>query len=309
MKTGEEMFKLDSSFDLLIEKLVSWYEIFIKKIPNFIVAVFILFLFITLAKYTRTVVSKLLPKVSKNRSVNSLLETISFFTIFIIGIFTSLEVLGLEKTVTSILAGAGVIGLALGFAFQEIASNFVSGIFIAIKEPYQIGDIVEVESYTGTVKNIELRTTCLTTFDGLEVYIPNKDMFTKPIINYTSTPNRRVDVPVGVSYGDDLEKVEKVVREAVEKIEGRNKTKDIEIFYNEFGDSSINLTARIWIDFSKPIHYLSVKHDAIMNIKKAFDAHDITIPFPIRTLDFGVKGGIPLNQMLIKKQGEDNEQI
>ena len=101
--------------------------------------------------------------------------------------------------------------MALGFAFQDIAANFVSGILIAFRQPYRIGDIVEVEGYQGEVKSIDLRTTSLVTFQGIEIYIPNKEMFTKPLENYTTTPRRRLDIEVGVSYGDDLRKVEQTV--------------------------------------------------------------------------------------------------
>lgn len=152
---------------------------------------------------------------TRNKAVINLLRTITFVLVLAVGLFVSLGVLQLEKTVTSILAGAGVIGLALGFAFQEIASNFVSGIFIAFQGPYQIGDIVKIDSFFGEVSKISLRTTSILTFEGLEVLIPNKDMFTKPFINYTKSPDRRLDLSVSVSYGDDLDLVERVIKKAL----------------------------------------------------------------------------------------------
>jgi small conductance mechanosensitive channel len=285
------MFSLKSAFKLLMEKLTVWYEVGIKNIPNFIVAIIVLLIFVFIAKSLRRTVKQLLPKISKNKSVSDLLGTITYFMTLLIGMFTSLEILGLEKTVTSILAGAGVIGLALGFAFQEIASNFVSGILIAFNEPYQIGDIVKIDQYVGEVTSIELRTTCITSFQGLETFIPNKDMFTKPFVNYTSTPKRRVDIEVGVSYDDNLKKVENLTKDALESLDGRVQNIDVEVYFTEFASSSINLSARVWINYLNGAAFLKARHEAIMKIKEKYDEGGITIPFPIRSLDFGDQNG------------------
>lgn len=287
-----------NTFDLLLEKLISWYEIAIKSIPNLIAALVVFFIFLILAKVTRKVSKELLPKISKNKAVTNLLNTISYFSVLAIGLFIALEILNLDKTVTSILAGAGVIGLALGFAFQEIASNFVSGILIAFREPYKLGDIVEVDNFFGEITAINLRTTSITTFQGLEVLIPNKYMFTKPFINLTTTPQRRIDLTIGVSYGDDLEKVEKVVTKALENVQDRINDQEVEVFFKEFGSSSIDLSARVWVQYPGNQTFLKAKHQAIMSVKKAFDENNITIPFPIRTLDFGIKGGKQLSESL-----------
>lgn len=281
---------LQSAINLLTDKLIIWYQTVIKNIPNIIIAILILAIFVLLAKLIRKIVSGLVSRITKSKAVRNLLTTMSYFSILLVGLFISLEIMNLEKTVTSILAGAGVIGLALGFAFQEIASNFVSGILIAFREPYQIGDIIEIDSYFGEVTEINLRTTSVTTFQGLEVLIPNKDMFTKAFINLTTTPKRRLDLTIGVSYSDDLKKVEEVTLEVLSKIEERVDDMDAEVFYEEFGASSINLSARIWIHYPGNNAFLKARHKAIMNIKKAFDENGITIPFPIRTLDFKNSG-------------------
>lgn len=288
----------ETTLRLLGEKLWEWYETIIAHIPNVIFAAIIIFIFGSLAKTLKKTVAKYLPKVSQNKSINSLALNVISIGTMLIGAFFALEVVGLDKAVTSILAGAGVVGIALGFAFQEIASNFISGVLIALSEPYELGDIVEVEDTLGEVTDIELRITTITTFDGLEVLIPNKDMFTKPVTNYTRTPKRRVDIPVGVSYGDNLHRVEEITIAALSKMENLIPGHQIELFYTEFGDSSINFTVRYWIKYNGGVEYLRAKHAGIKMIKDAFDANDITIPFPIRTLDFGIKGGTELKTQL-----------
>ncbi len=274
----------ESAITLLKQRIIEWYEISIKYIPNIVIAALILVMFFYFAKSVKHAAKRVLPKIFESRSVIDLLETFSFVLINVFGLFAALEVLGLEKTVTSILAGAGVIGIALGFAFQEIASNFVSGVFISIKEPYKIGDIVEIDDFVGEVTGIELRTTHVTTFQGLEIHIPNKDMFTKPVTNYTSTPKRRIDLQVGVSYEDDLELVEEVTKNAIKGIPNLIENMDPEVFFHEFGDSSINLTVRVWIKYFNEKAYLESRHHAVILIKQSFDKHGITIPFPIRTI-------------------------
>ncbi len=278
-----------NSLVILGNKIELWYENSINIIPNLVAALLVLLIFIVIGKIIKKLSGRLLPKITKNKSVINLLQTMIYAFIMLLGLFVSLEILNLEKTVTSILAGAGVIGLALGFAFQEIASNFVSGVFIAFRRPYKLEDIVEIDNYFGKVTDINLRTTSITTFQGLEVLIPNKYMFTKPFINLTTTPHRRIDIAVGVSYSDDLEKVEKVTKHALEEISERVKDRPVEVYFNEFGASSINLSARVWINYPKNQAYLRATHEAIIAIKKAFDKNKISIPFPIRTLD--VNGG------------------
>ncbi len=278
--------ELESIVGLLYKKLGSWFETGVKMIPNIVAAVAIFLIFFLIARVIRKVTQKLLKRVTHNRAVQNLLNTVVYLTFILIGCFVCLEILNLDKAVTSILAGAGVIGLALGFAFQEIASNFVSGVLIAFKEPYKIGDIVEVDDYIGEVKRITFRTTRLITFQGLEVLIPNKYMFTEPMVNYTTTPKRRLDISVGVSYDDDLELVEKVTRNALESTPHRIEENDIEVYFEEFGGSSINLSARVWIEYPANKAYVKAKSFAIKSIKKAYDNNGISIPFPIRTLDF-----------------------
>ena len=130
-------------------------------------------------------------------------------------------------------------------------------------------------------------------------------MYNNSLVNYSAYGTRKVDLSCGVSYGDDLEKVKRLSVEAVrEKVEACDKDKEIEFFFTEFGDSSINFLLRFWIrDYNQP-SYLRARSEAIMALKKTFDENDIMIPFPIRTLDFGIKGGETLREMLGKSNGQ-----
>lgn len=290
--------QLNDAYGIVAGKVESWITGFIEMLPNLVVALFILIIFYVLGKFARKAVTNLLGRVSANKTITNLLETIIGISIVGIGVFIALSVLQLDGAVTSLLAGAGIIGLALGFAFQDIASNFISGVILSIRHPFGIGDIISTNDYYGTVTKLNLRNTILRTVTGQIVYIPNKKVFENPLENFTATGERRIDLSCGVSYGDDLEKVRDVATKAVEELEHVQTEKGVEFYFEEYGGSSINFKIRFWVAFSKNPDFWSARSEAIIAITKAFDENDIMIPFPIRTLDFGIRGGEKLDAML-----------
>lgn len=289
--------KIEEAFNLILQKLIRWMHEFIQMLPNILLASIILVSGLYLARILKKLAGKLISKVSSQTTLNKLFTSVVH--IFLIGIilFATLSILHLDKAVTSILAGAGIIVLALAFAFQDIAANFISGIFISFRKPIKINDVVKIKDYMGSVKEINLRDTVLLTFQGQIVIIPNKEVFQNPIENFTLLGKRRFDILVGVSYGDDLEKVKNIALDAVSGIKGLSEEDKTTFYYQEFGDSSINFQIRLWVGSDDGTEWMRVGSEAIICIKNAFDENNIMIPFPIRTLDFGIKGGIPLNEM------------
>ncbi len=294
---------INKAYELIKAKLSTWLQEFIRLLPNILIAAIILVIGFYLAKRIQGLSAKLIKRFSNNSTLNSLFDSIVYITCIGITLFTVLNILQLDKTVTSILAGAGIIGLALAFAFQDIAANFISGVFISFRRPLHIGDIVKIKDYMGKVEEINLRDTVIRTFQGQMVIIPNKDVFQNPIENYSLLGKRRIDLTIGVSYGENLQKVKEVTLEAVKGIEGLSHEDETTMFYQEFGDSSINFLLRLWIRSPEQPIYLNVGSEAIMRIKKAYDENDIVIPFPIRTLDFGIKGGTRLNEIALNIDG------
>lgn len=282
----------------VMSKLESWLNTLISMLPEMVVALFVLLLFFGIGKLARKAVHKLLSRATMNKTVIDLLETVAGIIVVGLGTFIALGVLNLDGAVTSLLAGAGIVGLALGFAFQDIASNFISGIILTIRHPFGIGDIIETKDIYGTVKKLNLRNTILETPQGQVVYIPNKIVFENPLTNFTSDGQRRIDLACGVSYGDDLQKARSLAIEAIEELEGYNGDRDILFFYEEFGGSSINFKVCFWVNFRTNPDFLDMRSEAIMAISEKFNEHDIMIPFPIRTLDFGIRGGEKLDAML-----------
>ncbi|MFT6871889.1 MAG: small conductance mechanosensitive channel [Roseivirga sp.] len=292
-------FDLSQALTIVEDKLDRWLQNLTSLLPNIVVSIIILVIFYFLSRGVRVAAKKLLRRIVDQETIVNLLSTVLSFLTLGTGLIISLNLLHLSQAVTSLLTGAGIMGLAIGFAFQDISANFISGIFMAFKRPINVGDIIDTNGHMGFVREIQLRATTLETFTGLHVIIPNRMIFQNPMTNYTKTYRRRVDLEVGVSYADDLEKVKEITEKALVSNQYLTDEKEIRLVFQEFGSSSINFRIMFWINYSpNSPNYLEARSDAVIAIRKAFNAHDITIPFPIRTLDFGIKGGETLKEQI-----------
>jgi small conductance mechanosensitive channel len=296
------------AFQLLNSKVDGWIRHFVILIPNMLLAAIVLVCGILVSRWIRNLAEGIFRKITPNGVLVNLFSSTIYILTLGLTIFSVLDILELDKTVTSILAGAGIMTLALAFAFQDIAANVISGIFISFRRPLNIGDIVKIKDYMGLVTGINLRDTVIRTFQGQLVIMPNKDVFQSAIENYSMLGKRRLDLRVGISYSEDLELVKKVTLEAVERIKGLSKDDKTTMFYEEFSDSSIRYVLRIWVASVEQPDYLEVGSQAIMRIMEAYRKNHISIPFPIRTLDFGGKEGFkfecpPLSVQPMGKSG------
>ena len=293
---------ITSAIDLIRGKLTSWGESTILLLPNFIISLIVVSIAYFLALLAGKGIRNLLSRFIKNTSLVRLIATLSRICVLFLGVTIALQVLQLDKAVTSLLTGVGILGLVVGFAFQDIVANFFSGVALVFKDdrPFKVGDLVQTQDYMGTIREINLRESVLETFTGQWVFIPNRHLFQEPVVNFSMLGKRRVDLGVGVSYGDNLQKVKEVTIQAIQGVP-HVISDSIQMFYNEFGNSSINFVVVFWIPFKSQADFLSAQSDAIMSIKSAYDQNDIMIPFPIRTLDFGIKGGTTLQAMLKEK--------
>ena len=295
--------KLDEVYKLLSEKLESWIEGGITLLPNIVVAFFIAIAFGIIAKVIGNVAGKLMRRTFESRQIASLLTSIIKSIILVAGIFIALDFVGLKGTVTSLLAGAGIVGLAIGFAFQDMTENFIAGVAMGIRKPFEIGDVIEAEGVFGNVKEINLRNTLVETFYGQLEVIPNKILFRNILTNYSYLGYRTIEIPVGISYADDIEEAARVITDAMNEKDYVIRKEETAVYAESFGDSSINLLLWFWIRYPGDPGFMSVRHDAVSTVKTVLEENDILIPFPIRTLDFNAKGGDKLNTML-EKQNE-----
>lgn len=289
---------VDNFWKLIDEKLHTWLELAIKHLPNIAVALLIAIAFGFFSRIFGDLTRKVLTKTFDSKQIVDLLTAITKVVVAAIGVFIALEFVGLTGTVTSLLAGAGIIGLAIGFAFQDMAENLISGIAMGVRKPFEIGDVIEADKVFGTVRAINLRNTLVETFFGQLEIIPNKILFRNILTNYSVLGRRRIEIPVGISYADDIEKAAQVIVEKINQKPFVTHQDETAVFAKEFGDSSINLLLWFWIDYPGDPGFMQVRHEAVVAVNEALKEADILIPFPIRTLDFGAKGGQKLDAML-----------
>ena len=290
--------EINKAFSLLFDKLELWIRHLVLMLPNLVIALLVLVLTFVLARFIRRSIENILPRFSHSLALNNLVSALVYTGGLLIGFFFVLSILQLDKTVTSLLAGIGIFSLALGFAFQDIAANFISGVIIAIRKPFGVGDVVESNDYFGTIERINLRTIDIRRQTGELVKVPNRKVFENVMVIYTHFGIRRVDVKGRVSYGEDLERVQQILKNTITGIKGMVENKDVEVVYEELGESSVDFLVRFWIHYSRQFDYVHARSEAIIKIKKAFDEHNIQIPFPIRTLEFGIKAGETLREHL-----------
>jgi small conductance mechanosensitive channel len=259
---------------LILEKLYSWLTLFVKMLPNLAIAIVVIVVAYFFAKLVRNVSFRVTQRISKSDSISSVVSVILQTLTMFFALTIALGILNLDKTVASLLAGVGIIGLALGFAFQDLSSNFISGLYMAFRRPFEIGDKVETNAFIGTIENIELRSTTIKTTTGLYVIIPNKDIFQKPIINYSRSDNRRVELEFTLPNTTDLSFAESFVRNALKKMDG-NSAKEIEFFYTAIEDPKVRLKVSFLASTQDSNGFMKQKHQAILSIHKAFGENNI----------------------------------
>ena len=294
---------LRAALDALAQKLAGWLREIIVNLPNILIALAVVISFWFLGRLLRRVLERVLGRVSHNVTITRLLASVAFVLVMLTGFFIALGILKLDKTVMSLLAGAGVAALVLGFAFQDIAANMMAGILLSIRHPFRPGHLCEILDHEGVIEEVDLRFTVMRTLQGQMVFLPNKEVLGHPIKNFTLTGKRRIDLELSVSYGDDLDLAKRLAEEAVTDVARRDKGRDVEVYYTTLAESAVRMMVRIWVEYEKQRDFLEARSQAIQRIKAAFDENGVTMPYPVRTLDFGVKGGTALSDMLQGSQG------
>jgi small conductance mechanosensitive channel len=270
------------------DKLWLWTQQAVSLLPEMLAAIVVFIAFCYTANVSQYLLRKILRKTFRNIGLTNFIEVIFKIAIIGLGFILAMSILHLDKAVVSILAGIGIIGIGLGFAFQDLAANLVSGIGLVMREdyPFKVGDFIETAGIQGTVRDIDLRSTTLETVQGHTIIIPNKLVYEKHIHNLTLLGKRRVDLDLAVSYTDDLEKVEHVAKSAIASLSELVYGEKIELFFTDFADSAIELKLVFWVVLKEGNEHLYARHKAIKLIKEAFASSGITIPYPVRTLNF-----------------------
>jgi len=190
-------------------------------------------------------------------------------------IIAAINQLGVQTT--SLIAVIGAAGLAVGLALQGSLSNFAAGVLIVLFRPYKVGDWIEGAGISGAVESVQILTTILKTGDNKRIIVPNSQIMGSTITNYSANDTRRVDLTVGVSYSDDLDKVRSEIKQLVDADDRILEDPACTIAVSALADSSVNFVVRPWVNTAD---YWGVYFDLTENIKKRFDEVGISIPFP-----------------------------
>ncbi len=229
------------------------------------------------AKKLKKVTEKLMTKGNVDVTLIKFISNLVYSVLLIVIILAALGQLGIETT--SFIAILGAAGLAVGLALQGSLSNFASGILLIFFRPFKVGDFVKVAGEMGSVSQIQIFTTELKTPDNKVIIIPNSQITSGVIINFSALETRRVDLTFGIGYGDDLLKAKNILTEIVNADSRIHKDPAPFIAVSELADSSVNFVVRVWANAGD---YWGIHFDMIEKVKLTFDNEGISIPFPQR---------------------------
>ncbi len=243
--------------------------------PQLLLAIVTLFMGLWMIRILLKGFSRVIAKREIDPSLQPFLK--SFLGMFLktLLVISVMGMIGIEMT--SFIAILGAVGLAVGMALSGTLQNFAGGVMILIFKPFKVGDFIDAQGYSGSVKEIQIFNTILTTPDNKTIIIPNGGLSTSSMVNYSTEPKRRVDFVFGIGYKDNIDKTKAVLKQIIESDERVLMEPVPFIAVKELGDSSVNFVVRAWVNAPD---YWAVYFDTQEKVKKTFDKEGISIPYP-----------------------------
>ncbi len=273
----------------ILKKLDAYYHGFLKSVPQIGLAILIIFIGMLIANWLTSLFQRRIKKKSHDPLMSNFLAKAIKLILIVCIILLALNTAGLSNIASAIVATAGASAIVIGFAFKDIAENFLAGIILAFNRPFHIDDTVQIENVFGKVKAMEFRYTKITTFDGKNVYIPNSDVLTKPVFNFTEDGFYRSDFIVGIAYENDIEKAKKIIMSCIDA-ETEIIKDDVHINFvaeEELAASTVNLKIFFWVstdDFRRGT--LQTRGRLLQSVKTQLEANGFNLPANITELKF-----------------------
>ncbi len=242
-----------------------------------IIALLIFFIGKWIAQQATNLIRKMLQRAKVEDTLERFLSSLIYALTMTVVVIATINQLGVQTT--SLLAILGAAGLAVGLALQGSLANFAAGVLLVAFRPYKVGDFIEAGGVSGSVIEVQIFTTVVKSGDNKKIIIPNAQIMSGTIINYSANPTRRVDLVAGCGYDDDLDKVRRVLEDIVKADKRILDDPPVTIAVSELADSSVNFVVRPWVNSAD---YWGVYFDLTEQIKKRFDAEGISIPYPQR---------------------------
>lgn len=266
-----ETSNLEIAYQKLSDKLHSWFLLLVDMLPNVLIALLVIIFFHIAGKWISKLIAKALGRVSTNYTLNKLIGRV-FGIIFLgAGLFFALGLLHLDKTVTSLLAGIGILGLAFSFAFQHTAANILSGLIISIRSSVNVGDLIRSNDHFGNVLKVGLRTTKILNVTGQHVEIPNRLFLDNPVIEYSQTGYRRIDIKGRINFNENLEQFKLAAEKAMLEFDFLEPTKSPNFVYTSLEKEKVEFTLRVWMKFTTADgEFLNARSQCLTRLSKVF---------------------------------------
>ncbi len=258
-----------------IEELISTY--IIPWGINILLALAVLIIGRWVAKLVVRIIKRLMKTANMDEVLIGFLSSILKVVLLVVVVIAALEQLGVNTT--SLVAIFAAAGLAVGLALKDSLSNFAAGVMLIIFKPFKVGDFIEAAGISGAVEVIRVFNTQLRTGDNREIIVPNSQIYSGIITNFSAREQRRIDLLIGIGYEDDIKAAKKVLERILQMEERVLREPAPVILVAELGESSVDLAVRPWVNSAD---YLNVRSDLLETIKREFDAAGISIPFPQR---------------------------
>jgi small conductance mechanosensitive channel len=288
---------LSSPFQKLLQKTISLLPGIIAAVVIFVVT---LILSVLAARWAQRVTSAR----TGSRQIARLLSGLARWSVLTMGTIVALGQVNFN--VTGFVAGLGVAGITIGVALQDITRNFVAGVLILFRQPFSIGDAVEIGGYAGSVREITMRDTVITTWDGEVVILPNLTVFGNPITNYTVVTVRRRTLQIGLGYGQDIKHAIGAFQQAIQGVDGVLDDPTPTVRAEQFGNSTIGLMAQFWVN-QETYDLFEVHSNVVQSVKSVAEAERIELPYPIQTVQIAKiepATGVDAGSLAAPKQGE-----
>lgn len=266
----------------LANKVAGFFDYMIGRVPSWIAGVIIFVLSIVVAKLAKSAVeSRIESQIDEeHQEVLVLAGRVTYFGTLVVGITVALKVAGID--LTTILAA---VAFGIGFALQDLIMNFLSGVMILVSRQFTIGDFIKVGNTLGKVVEIQTRATILKAVDGTKVIVPNSEIFTSQVVSYTTNPMRRIAIPLYVSYDTNLGYAMKTALGVLKNHPKIFKKPAPSVLVTNYGDSSIDLSARFWVGSRDG--WIKIKSEILHQMMEAFDEAGIVVPFNIMHVETG----------------------
>ena len=257
----------------------------LEQLPQVLLALFVLLLFVLLSHVVKRVIRTALTRTtSRNASFVNVMSGLARGLTIFLGFLLALVVAIPSVNLASIIGLLGISSVAIGFAFRDILQNTLAGLLLLFRQPFEIGDQIEVSGHLGMVEAITIRETRLKTFDGQRILIPNSDVYTSSVRVQTAYRVMRTAISVGVDYEADFDRAQRIAVEAASKVEGVEADPPVEALFTELGSSTVNFDVRFWAA-SRQLDHRRVQDRVVRAVTTALNEADIDMPADIVELD------------------------